>query len=339
MRGLGDQIAVLDGLGALDPNDGRIGQTRARVDQYGRRIAPNVLARRVVSAAGGANYSGGSTYAPGLPLMPSTVGLAGFRDIPSVLPPRRGVVAPSNGYSGGASWTGGMPLLPSNAGLAGRLIDGGYGRAGLGGPLIDGGYGRAGLGQTATYADADLAAAAETAARNRGLDPGDGRIGQRTARVDEYGRPVMRGVLERSNVIDPSEGANYGGGSSYASGLPLLPSNAGLAGASCGCVGGLGATPLVKVVKLSVAQARRLYAQHTKTALTYLLTAKATTSAEVRQLSLQRYKQHMLAACRLRFAAQLPKTAACSKLLVAAAGRAAPKTVYDYMDANQTAWR
>lgn len=240
---LGEQIAVLDGLSALDPSDGRIGQMRARVDQYAKQIRPNVLSKmNVIDASGGANYSGGSAYAPELPLMPSTVGLAGLRGLrgfgalPGVLPPRMNVIDPSGGanYSGGGDWTPGIPLVSSNSGLATAMIDGGYGRAGLGSAMIDGGYGRAGLGSTLSAADEDLAGAAEAAEAVRGMDASDGRTGQVRARVDQYGRPLMPGVLQRQNVLDFSEGANYSGGSSYPteSAVPLMPSTVGLAGLS-----------------------------------------------------------------------------------------------------------
>lgn len=264
---LGEQIAVLDGLAALDPNDGRIGQQRAQVDQYGRVVMPGVIARNnVLDASDGANFSGGSSYAPGLPLLPSSVGLAGlgqvppqvyagaaapfvapwlprpgkpffgsrpgFGNIPGVLPLRKHVIDYSGGanYSGGSDYVPGLPLLPSSSGLADAFIKGGYGRAGLGAPYIAGGYGRAGLGQTGTAVDEDLAAASEAVELGRAMDTNDGRIGQQRAQVDEYGNKVMPGVLARSNVLDASEGANYSGGSAYAPGLPLLPSSVGLAG-------------------------------------------------------------------------------------------------------------
>lgn len=246
---LGEQIAVLDGLAALDPNDGRIGQVRARVDQYGRPVMPNVLRRmNVIAPAEGANYGGGSSYYPGGPLLPSTIGLA---DVPSMLPPAMNVISPSHGvnYGGGSSYAPGLPILPSTVGLVGlasRLIEGGYGRAGLGASAINNGYGRAGLGSTGTAVDEDLAAAAEAVEVARKLDPNDGRIGQFAPQVDEYGKRVMPGVLARSNVLDPSEGANYGGGSSYFPGGPLTPSNSGLAGfAACGCPPGLGDARLI----------------------------------------------------------------------------------------------
>lgn len=233
MSSLGEQIAVLDGLDAMDPTDGRIGQRRAAVTQYGNPLLPNVLTRRnVLDASEGANYSGGSTYYPGGPLLPSSVGLAGLGVIPSVLPTRHNVIDYSGGaqFSGGSSWTPGLPLTPSSAGLAGDLIDGGYGRDGLGTAYINGGYGRAGLGSTGAAADEDLAGAAEAVAVARSINPEDGRIGQHRPQVDEYGNYVMPGVLARSNVLDASEGANYSGGSSYAPGLPLMPSSVGLAG-------------------------------------------------------------------------------------------------------------
>jgi hypothetical protein len=41
-------------------------------------------------------------------------------------------------------------------------------------------------------------------------------------------------AFDLNRAIDPSEGVNYQGGSSYSPSLPLLPSNAGLAGAVYG---------------------------------------------------------------------------------------------------------
>jgi hypothetical protein len=221
---LAEQIAVLDGF-EMSPADGRIGQVRASVTQYATAVMPGVLSRKnVIDPSEGANYSGGSSYAPGLPLMPSTVGLAGVAS--GVLPPRRHVIDPSGGanYTGGSSYAPGMPLLPSSSGLA--QADG-YGRAGLG----QSGYGAAGLGNSfGSYVDQDLAGAFNGLEALRALDPSDGRIGQVRASVTQYATAVMPGVLSRKNVIDPSEGANYSGGSSYAPGLPLMPSSVGLAG-------------------------------------------------------------------------------------------------------------
>jgi hypothetical protein len=245
MAGLNEQIAVLDGLSALDPNDGRIGQQSVSIAQYARQVAPGVLVRKgVLDASAGANYSGGSSYAQGLPLMPSSVGLAGFGSMPGVLPPRIGVIDASGGanYSGGSSYAPGLPLLPSNAGLAGEygragLGAGEYGRAGLGAGeygragLGAGEYGRAGLGRLAgSLADADLMTKAETVSMQQQLDPSDGRIGQFRAQPTQYANRIAPGVLQRKGVLDASAGANYSGGSSYAPGLPLLPSSIGLAG-------------------------------------------------------------------------------------------------------------
>ena len=53
----------------------------------------------------------------------------------------------------------------------------------------------------------------------------DGRDAARRSRVV---RPAAS--LEMRRTIDPSQGVNMMGGSSYTPGLPLLPSNAGLAG-------------------------------------------------------------------------------------------------------------
>lgn len=241
---LAEQIAVLDGIdtSSLDVDDGRIGQTPALVAQYAKPTMPGVQMRRnVLDASEGANYSGGSTYAPGLPLMPSSVGLAGFGNIPGTLPMKRHVVDPSGGanYTGGASYAPRVPLLVSSAGLAqaanAPLVAGGYGSAGLGqnpnAPTVAGGYGAAGLGNAlGSYTDQDLAGAFNGFEATRALDPADGRIGQTPAQTNQYAKPLMPGVQVRRNVIDASVGANYSGGSSYAPGLPLMPSSVGLAG-------------------------------------------------------------------------------------------------------------
>jgi len=111
---------------------------------------------------------------------------------------RKNVIDPSMGanYSGGSSWTGGIPLTPSNAGLAGEQ----------------------------DRLEAVFAA----------FEGDDGRISQQRARPDQYARQVGYDTLFRKNVIDPSEGGNYSGGSSWTGHLPLTPSNAGLAAIGAG---------------------------------------------------------------------------------------------------------
>jgi len=197
MTDLSAEIAVLDGL------DDLYGSTMEMIPggSYTKQVMPFVQSRNnVIDASEGGNYSGGSSYAPGLPLLPSTVGLADLEldsylqsTNTGVLPPRRNVIDPSMGanYTGGSSYAPGVPLTVSSSGLAD----------------LD-----------------DLSAAAQM------LDPNDGRIGQQPAYGTEYSKWLMPGVYTRQNVIDASEGANYSGGSSYAPGLPLLPSTIGLAG-------------------------------------------------------------------------------------------------------------
>jgi hypothetical protein len=186
-RGLGDEIAVLDGLD-VSAMDGRIGQTPAVPHQYAKKVAYNVQYRKgVIDPSEGALFSGGSSYAAGLPLLPSSVGLAD----------------------------------------ASALIEGGYGRAGLGDnrALIEGGYGREGLGYQGVPLEATDMAFGST------IEIEDGRIGRTPATGAEYAARKAYNVEMRRNVIDPSEGGNYGGGSSYAAGLPLMPSTVGLADA------------------------------------------------------------------------------------------------------------
>lgn len=258
MRHLGEEIAVLDGLDGVE--DGRIGRSPASGAEYAKRKLHNFETRRnVLDASEGGNYSGGSSYAPGLPLLPSSVGLAGLADsdlinyskITNVLPPKKNVVDPSGGanYTGGSSYAPGMPLVVSgDPGLAAMMqpesyddfaqldpslptIKGGYGREGLGGSLIKGGYGKAGLGRTDMYSDFDgLALADVDRTVGSSLEIEDGRIGRSPASGGEYANRAAHNFETRRNVIDASEGANYSGGSSYAPGLPLMPSSVGLAG-------------------------------------------------------------------------------------------------------------
>ncbi len=170
-----EEIAVLDGLFGLGAADGRIGRTPASGQEYARRRTHNYETRRnVIDASEGANYSGGSSYAPRLPLLPSTIGLADAdlmkKATTGVLPPRGHVIDPSGGanYSGGSSHASGMPLVVSgDPGLAAMMrpesyddfaqldpsvpmIKGGYGKAGLGAvtyaPGGGSGYGKAGMG-------------------------------------------------------------------------------------------------------------------------------------------------------------------------------------------------
>jgi hypothetical protein len=74
------------------------------------------------SASGGANYGGGSSWAPGFPTMPSSEGLAGYLAAFEVSSFRADAVNPSASgganYGGGSSWAPGFPTMPSSEGLA-----------------------------------------------------------------------------------------------------------------------------------------------------------------------------------------------------------------------------
>ena len=60
-----------------DDADGRIGQTRAFSNQYATPIMPGVLRKTdMIQASNGANYAGGSSFYPGAPTMPASIGLA-----------------------------------------------------------------------------------------------------------------------------------------------------------------------------------------------------------------------------------------------------------------------
>ena len=216
---LGDEIAVLDGLDAFEIEDGRIGRRPATGAEYAKQVGTGLeLRRNVIDGSEGANYSGGSSSAPGiLPLMPSSVGLASdladkdllnYLRTTSTLPPRTDVIDPSIGanYTGGSSAVPqDIPLMPSSVGLAGCA--GGCG-------CYDG----------VPLSDIDLAFGSL-------IEIEDVRIGRTPATGAEYAKRVGSSLEIRRNVVDPSEGANYSGGSSSVPEyIPLMPSSVGLAG-------------------------------------------------------------------------------------------------------------
>jgi hypothetical protein len=206
-RGLGDAIAVLDGLDLApmamrvkelplmgqpivpaNPAEAYLVEPEGEFLRYMNLVElPTEQRRGVVVAGGGALFSGGSSYAPRLPLL--TTGLAAFSEKTM---PKHALFDPSEGgtYGGGSSYYPGAPLLSSSAGLA-----------------------------------ADMAA----------LDGGAKHAFQ-AQRMSPIGSP-------RELLIDPSGGSTFGGGSSYYPGAPLLTSSAGLAGCSSCGVSGLGALP------------------------------------------------------------------------------------------------
>lgn len=57
-----------------------------------------------------------------------------------------------------------------------------------------------------------------------------GNLAALLSEAEDYKLMGASPTFEVTSTIDPSEGANYSGGASYSPGLPLLPSNAGLAG-------------------------------------------------------------------------------------------------------------
>jgi hypothetical protein len=153
MSGLGEQIAVLDGLtiapgvgmhggGASYPDSGRWpllpsnsglnGPLGAQNDLMGFAAAtypkdlPNVAPRKRVfaSPSGSANYSGGSSY-PDSGRFPTWAqgGNVGLADLPNVAPRKRVLASPSGGanYGGGSSYpdSGRFPTWTQPAGMAG----------------------------------------------------------------------------------------------------------------------------------------------------------------------------------------------------------------------------
>jgi len=202
---LGDEIAVLEGL----------------PDAYSQM--------NVLDASAGANYSGGSSFAPGLPLLPSSAGLAG--DLPNAYDQMNVLDASAGGnYSGGSSFAPGLPLLPSNAGLADSDLAERYGIA---------------AGTLRPVAQVIDASGGANYSGGSSFAPGLPLLPSSAGLADHYdGKPLedidwywgsTMGVDDGNaygvtGVLDASAGANYSGGSSFAPGLPLLPSSVGLAG-------------------------------------------------------------------------------------------------------------
>lgn len=184
---LGSEIAVLEGLGGLGE--------AVPWAPYSRVVGLNTTQRRnVIDPSEGANYSGGSDWTGGMPLTPSSQGLAdeqvnlerGFAAFEAPWAPysdviglnttrRRNVIDPSEGanYSGGSDWTGGMPLTPSSQGLA------------------------------------------------------DDPYPEMTSYLNEDGGGTLP---TRRNVVSPGGGALYDGGASYTPGMPFMMSSQGLVG-------------------------------------------------------------------------------------------------------------
>lgn len=80
LEGLG--LSTFGGFGEASSDDGRIGTVPATGAEYARQAAANFEIRRnVIDPSEGALYSGGSSYAPGMPLMPSSIGLAGLAEM------------------------------------------------------------------------------------------------------------------------------------------------------------------------------------------------------------------------------------------------------------------
>jgi hypothetical protein len=245
-RGLGEEIAVLDGL--------------ADVPGY-------YDAGQVISPSAGGNYGGGSSWDSAIPLTPSNAGLAGLglasADLVSYYDAGQ-VISPSAGadYSGGSSWDPALPLTPSNAGLAQADLDV-LGKIGAPAETLqlqrllraagvqltpDGVWGAGSARAVATWAMKRYGkptsmpeALMET---NRTFVPfARGKMVFITKPkvllevLEEIKMKADRGealagipgYYNAGQVISPSAGANYGGGSSWDPALPLTPSNAGLA--------------------------------------------------------------------------------------------------------------
>ncbi len=260
---LGEQIAVLDGLGTIDPS-------------------------------GGANYTGGSDYTEGMPLLVSSAGLAAamranpavrravavamrkspyLKRVPANIPSSyatQDVINASNGanYSGGSTYpeNNAIPLMTSSIGLAGLsaamrrkspylkrvpanipssyatqdMINASNGANYSGGstypednaiPLMTSSIGLAGM----AAADRDLMSQSNVINVQRVINASNGaNYSGGSAYPEDNAIPLMTSSigLAGMGVIDPSEGVNWGGGSNYPDSgrWPLLPSSSGLVG-------------------------------------------------------------------------------------------------------------
>jgi hypothetical protein len=102
-RGLAEQIALLDGL------DGNF-----------------ISIQDQINASNGGNWSGGSNYEGDIPLMTSSIGLAGMQGLSGdqdVINQYNAINASNGGnWSGGSNYEGDIPLMTSSIGLAGMNL-------------------------------------------------------------------------------------------------------------------------------------------------------------------------------------------------------------------------
>jgi hypothetical protein len=196
---LGEEIAVLDGLelGALPQG-----------------VLPH---RNNVIDPNGGQYTGGNSYSPYVPMLPSSAGLAAVdMDLVqqmNVLSRRSFDPSDGGNRAGGSDYSPGLPLLPSSSGLS-NLDAAGSGTS-IRADIIDASEGGNYSGGSSYAEGLPL------------LPSSAGLAGMQFAEADLM---VQAGALKaRRNVIDPNEG-QYTGGSSYSPFVPMLPSSSGLAG-------------------------------------------------------------------------------------------------------------
>lgn len=307
MSGLGEQIAVLDGLtiapgdgnsggGSSYPDSGRWpllpssaglrGPLGAQNDLEAFAAAtypadlPNVAPKKRVFASfgGGANYSGGSSYpdsgrfptwAQGGPgLADCGCKLNGLGTLPNVVPPGRVFASVSQG----ANRSGG-----SNFPDGGRI------------PLLSSTIGLAGM--LAGFGVAPSAAAAAAAAL------------------------IAPGVLPPGRVFASApQGANYSGGSSYPDSgrFPLLSSTIGLAG--------FGAAPVRRMMPQLPAMTREQLMAAIQFNSQQMVNARkamtvTTAPAETRRQVAHTYYRSLMMLCVLRSKAGLPTLPECQRLV------------------------
>ncbi len=235
-----DYIAVLDGLMA-NPNTQQVGQAyqgRSLVSQAGW-----VGQTRNVSGSGGANYSGGSSFYPGAPTLPSSEGLAGMEE--GWMNDSTPQTDPQADYHSYLSAFSASPYVMSGIGDADATQATGYqgrsltSQAGWVGQTrnVSGSGGANYSGGSSFFPGAPTLPSSEGLAS---LERAFGNAGLVQSADAAY--HAQSGYVTRN--VSASGGANYSGGSSFFPGAPTLPSSEGLARATLRGLLGLGVDPM-----------------------------------------------------------------------------------------------
>ena len=234
---MSETIAVLDGLMA-NPNTQQGYQGRNFLTQAGW-----VGQTRNVSGSAGANYSGGSSFYPGAPTLPSSEGLAGMEE--GWMNDSSPQTTPQDDYAGYLAAFSSSPFVVSGygdddatqaTGYQGRSFSTQAGYVGMTTNVSGSGGANYSGGSSFFPGSPTLPSSEGLAALERAFG-----AAPQISTADQMYR-AQSGYM--STNVSASGGANYSGGSSFFPGAPTLPSSEGLARATLHGLLGLGVDPM-----------------------------------------------------------------------------------------------